>query len=315
MVDVENNIPNPDTSCQITMEKYDPTINLIDNLTIEYLNNFQYTNTIFASQNASIPDSQGLVSISVYYDNTSLYSNSTYATIYGNFTFSIPAFFLNTTGLYSIALNIVESDLFFSNLLTQNFTVIEKSLIAMTVNGTSLFVPSYINEFSIYIKFLDENNNTFFLDNPIWNITSNLSFDREEIIENDSYLLYFKELQDFKNYFLIINPIQRFFSINSLFFNINYSQMPLNLSIDSVQLNVNNFTIKFNNSNSDFNELLSFDSIQLQYLVNNHWLPLNYLQICNENQDFVMIFCGFQFLSDTFNKNLTLSIRSILSRR
>ncbi len=85
--------------------------------------------------------------------------------------------------------------------------------------------------------------------------------------------------------------------------------MPLNLSIDSVQLNVNNFTIKFNNSNSDFNELLSFDSIQLQYLVNNHWLPLNYLQICNENQDFVMIFCGFQFLSDTFNKNLTLSIR------
>ena len=91
--------------------------------------------------------------------------------------------------------------------------------------------------------------------------------------------------------------------------------MPLNLSIDSVQLNVNNFTIKFNNSNSDFNELLSFDSIQLQYLVNNHWFPLNYLQICNENQDFVMIFCGFQFLSDTFNKNLTLSIRLYYQER
>ncbi len=127
--------------------------------------------------------SQGLVSISVYYDNTSLYSNSTYATIYGNFTFSIPASFLNTTGLYSIALNIVESDLFFSNLLTQNFTVIEKSLIAMTVNGTSLFVPSYINEFSIYIKFLDENNNTFFLDNPIWNITSNLSLTGKRLLK------------------------------------------------------------------------------------------------------------------------------------
>jgi len=244
---------------EISLGKYNPILsyNISDQINLEFKENYLINNSIIAQENFTKCYANGTIFATLYSGSSIISRKEFNVSVFGEFLFNLNDFKINFTGIYNLSLNISENDLFFSKNFFYIFNITEKLIQIITTNNFSYIFNPTIDLFSMKNKFVDKNNISLELDDPLWNINSNLN-KTDLVFMNNFYIITFDYPKNPGSFFINISVTIQNYKFNSLHYNVKFKEFPIADFFSSSNLIIAGETVDFYYSGTEYNGNLFF---------------------------------------------------------
>ena len=244
---------------QISLNKYNPIFsNQLENqINLEFNDNYLINNSIIAQQNNSKFYSGGIISATLKLDTLLIDIKEYNISDKGSFFINISDFDISITGFYNLSLKILENELFFGRDLFQIINITEKIIKITTSDNNKYIYNSSTDFFLMGFQLLDKNNITVVLNDPSWDIQTNLNLNNSLFMNNCYYIKFYYPEHSGK-YFVNISTSKYGYEFNFLYYEVEFQDFPIVDFFSLSPLIIAGQTVHFIYSGTDFDENLLF---------------------------------------------------------
>ena len=244
---------------QISLNKYNPIFsNQLENqINLEFNDNYLINNSIIAQQNNSKFYSGGIISATLKLDTLLIDIKEYNISDIGSFFINISDFDISITGFYNLSLKILENELFFGRDLFQIINITEKIIKITTSDNNKYIYNSSTDFFLMGFQLLDKNNITVVLNDPSWDIQTNLNLNNSLFMNNCYYIKFYYPEHSGK-YFVNISTSKYGYEFNFLYYEVEFQDFPIVDFFSLSPLIIAGQTVHFIYSGTDFDENLLF---------------------------------------------------------
>jgi hypothetical protein len=275
---------------KIVVEKHSPVFknNVSQNIATEYGENFVLNNSFRSFDNHEKLYNNPSFNISIFVQNQLKYCEHYNFTGTSEFQVEISNSLFNQTGDYVLILELYENFLFKPENFSFYLSILDKQADISTDNSSIINFDSNSNQFILYIKILDRNNELIVFNNTNWIIDSSLEIEKF-LINNQKYMFFLKYPSNNQTFYLFLNISRKNYNFSSFTMNFTFGRNALDLNLSNFDLKFSNcikFNLAINTSSLSLNN--NFESIKFNLLINNTWKSINFTLTSISNSKYLI---------------------------